>query len=86
VAAEDGVLHFEDFDGVFDGGGDSRRHRWDMGTTLPALRVMKRSPGSVWRMRSGRTRESEQVMKSHWGSLHLGEEVKLVAFGGEDSS
>jgi hypothetical protein len=38
------------------------------GTTLPALRVMNRSPGPVPRNRSGTTRESEQVMNSHSGA------------------
>ncbi len=47
VAAEDGVFDLEDFDGVFDGGGDAVDFELVTGTTLPALRVMKRSPGSV---------------------------------------
>jgi hypothetical protein len=41
-----------------------------------------RSPGSVWRIRSGRTRESEQVMKSR--RLHLGKEMDVIALLGED--
>ena len=39
-----------------------------IGTTLPMLRAMNRSPGSVPRIRSGTTRESAQVMNSHAGA------------------
>ena len=38
-----------------------------MGTTLPMLREINKSPGSVPRIRSGTTRESAQVMNSHAG-------------------
>ena len=38
------------------------------GTTLPAFRVMNKSPGPVPRIRSGSTRESEQVIISHSGA------------------
>ena len=40
----------------------------ETGTTLPALRVINRSPGPVPKIRSGTTRESEQVIKRYSGA------------------
>ena len=37
------------------------------GTMLPALRMMKRSPGSAWSIRFGTTRESEHAMNTACG-------------------
>ena len=57
-----------------------------MGTTLPALRVINRSPGPVPKIRSGTTRESEQVMNRDSGACGVGQQMKLAPPAGKTSA
>ena len=83
VAAEDGVLHFEDVDGVFDGGGaavyvsacDGNNVAGIAGDEEVAGPGLEDQVGDDAGVRAG----DEEVLRG----LALGEEMELVAFAGE---
>ena len=84
VAAKNGVLHVEDFDGVFDGGCAAIHVRSSNGDDIAGVASDEEVTGAGLQDEVGDDAGVRAGDEEVFRGLHLGQQMKIGAFGGKD--